>query len=398
MSIQKTKNKFFRKSHWSEGLYQKGNRFYARWTLPDGSRLQQSLKTDNLNTAKDQLIIIKNNALMGNLEKSYKNDLQDLLKEYWIAQAWRAKRSNKEQKSMIDMFLKFSKVTSLEGFTHQKVTKYLMGRLNDPKDKFGAVSFNKYRKCYVTFFSWLVNNEYWKENSMKKVRILPELLGDIVYLTQDQIVEQLKGIEKIIGEVQEKEQTAFYKRKVKKLQTVKALVATYLLAGLRRAEGLWLRREDVDLKNRMIHIRSKTIDGVEWRVKSGKSNIIKKRMVPMSRALYPYLKEQLASHKSGWVFPSPTGQGRWNDRNFLRTFQQVQKKLGLKFRCMDFRHTYGTQLSKKGVSMFKISKYMGNSVKIAEKYYIGFSPEEHREEIEFLSEQLLHELPQKISA
>ena len=54
---------FERQSNWPEGLYQRGNVYWVRWTLSDGSQIQQSLKTKNITEAKNELILIKSGAL-----------------------------------------------------------------------------------------------------------------------------------------------------------------------------------------------------------------------------------------------------------------------------------------------------------------------------------------------
>jgi integrase len=46
--------------------------------------------------------------------------------------------------------------------------------------------------------------------------------------------------------------------------TLRALVATFIYAGLRREEALWLTVDDVDLDKRPIYVRAKLISEEHW--------------------------------------------------------------------------------------------------------------------------------------
>ena len=53
------------------------------------------------------------------------------------------------------------------------------------------------------------------------------------------------------------------------------------------------------------------------------------------------------------------------------------------WRLCDFRHTFGSHLAQKGVSLYKIATLMGNSPEICRKHYARLIPEELRDEVEF---------------
>ena len=85
---------------------------------------------------------------------------------------------------------------------------------------------------------------------------------------------------------------------------------------------------------------------------------------------------------SKWFFASPQGC-RWDEDNFSQDFRAVQKRKGLKWGCLDFRHTFGSQLAQKGESLYKISKLMGNSPEVCRKHYAALVPEELADSVEF---------------
>jgi site-specific recombinase XerD len=48
-----------------------------------------------------------------------------------------------------------------------------------------------------------------------------------------------------------------------------------------------------------------------------------------------------------------------------------------------YRHTFGSHLAQKGVSLYKISEMMGNSPEICRKHYAALMPQEMHREVEF---------------
>jgi integrase len=81
--------------------------------------------------------------------------------------------------------------------------------------------------------------------------------------------------------------------------------------------------EDVDLKDRVIRVRAKTVDGVFWQPKSKRN-----RIVPISAALHRILSGHALGRKAVWYFPSPTGC-RWDPDNFSQDLRAVNSEAGL---------------------------------------------------------------------
>ena len=83
-----------------------------------------------------------------------------------------------------------------------------------------------------------------------------------------------------------------------------------------------------------------------------------------------------------WLFGSPEGC-RWDPDNLSRAFREVLTAAGLPWNLLQLRHTFGSQLARKGVSLLRITKLMGNSPVIASKHYINLVPEEMADEVVF---------------
>jgi len=86
--------------------------------------------------------------------------------------------------------------------------------------------------------------------------------------------------------------------------------------------------------------------------------------------------------KGRWYFPSPDAQRRDAD-NFSADLRAANDKAGLPWGCLDYRHTFGTQLAIKGESLYKISKLMGNSSEICRRHYAALIPEALVNTVEF---------------
>jgi len=97
-------------------------------------------------------------------------------------------------------------------------------------------------------------------------------------------------------------------------------------------------------------------------------------------------RDQLSDH--AWYFPSPEGT-RWDPDNFSSDLRVAQRAAGLRWTCLHFRHTFGSQLAQKGVSLYKISTLMGNSPEICRRHYAALLPESLSPDVEFHSEPSL---------
>ena len=64
-------------------------------------------------------------------------------------------------------------------------------------------------------------------------------------------------------------------------------------------------------------------------------------------------------------------------------FRELQEGKETRWNFLELRHTFGSQLARKGVSLVKIARLMGNSPLIASRHYINLVPEEMAVDVEF---------------
>jgi len=117
--------------------------------------------------------------------------------------------------------------------------------------------------------------------------------------------------------------------------------------GLRRAEALQLRPEDVDFAGKAIHVLSTEDD----RTKSGEW-----RLVPLSRTAAAALRRLIkAGGRSAYVIPHVTGP------SLSRAFARDVERLGLKGSLHSLRHSYGAHMVMAGVPLRTLQKLMGHA-------------------------------------
>lgn len=219
----------------------------------------------------------------------------------------------------------------------------------------------RHREILHAFWRWAVRQGHVERNIVSEIPRprLPE--RDPRFLNLEQVEALMKAVE---GD------------------QVAALVATAVYAGLRREELCWLTWEDVDLdgETAMLRVRAKTLQGESWQPKTKRD-----RKVPVSgrlRAVLETLRNASGGKRAVWLFPSPEGC-RWDPDNLSRRLRTMMKSAGLSWGFLDLRHTFGSQLARKGVSLLKIAKLMGNSPAIAARHYINLVPEEMASDVEF---------------
>ncbi len=218
----------------------------------------------------------------------------------------------------------------------------------------------RHREILHAFWRWALRQGYVERNIVSDIPRprLPERDPRFLSLAQ---VEELLGL--VAGD------------------GIAPLIATAVFAGLRREELCWLTVDDVELDRApgLLRVRAKTIRGESWQPKTKRD-----RKLPISTRLRAVLVAHRATLRRGsvWLFPSPQG-ARWDPDNVSRKLRDLLRPAGVPWGFLDLRHTFGSQLARKGVSLLKIARLMGNSPGIASRHYINLVPEEMAGDVEF---------------
>ena len=253
------------------------------------------------------------------------------------------------------------KANRLKQITTGVIEDFIARRIRE--EKIAAKTANRFREVLHRLFNcaariWnFVSPDRHHPNPAAVVERRPEPARSIRFLTLLQIDQQLE----VLGAH----------------PTLHAAVAALIYGGFRRDEILWLTGEDVDLQQRLIQVRAKTIDGQFWQPKTKRN-----RVVPISTALAEILKGYTPSRKGPWYLPAPAG-GRWDPDNFSQDLRAINRKHELDWSCLDYRHTFGSHLAQKGESLYKIATLMGNSPEICRKHYAALVPDAMHDVVEF---------------
>lgn len=154
-----------------------------------------------------------------------------------------------------------------------------------------------------------------------------------------------------------------------------------LSTGLRRGELLGLMWKDIDFDNNSIAIQRAVVsENGKTVVRPPKWNSY--RTIPMMPYTASILERQ---EKNGlYVFSSPLSTKPQDPNNFSRRLRRFNDRLPEECRCSahELRHSYASQLMRKGVDIYTISKLLGHrDIKITAKTYVHPDIEAFRDEL-----------------
>ncbi|MEZ5988742.1 MAG: site-specific integrase [Planctomycetota bacterium] len=340
-------------------IYLRGQTWWARYTY-GGKRYRHSLDTSNKKIAEDLANDLEWRLRRGKLDPEPERvRIADYLEQFKVhSAAIKKPKTHLNDLRRIEGFLATLEVDYLHEVTPAMVTAWLSGQAL--ARSLSPTTILRIREALHAFFEHARRHELVEGNPVSKTHRprIPD--RDPRFLSQDQILEVLAAV---------------------RGDGIEPLIATLIFAGLRRQEVCWLTWADLDLDAEppMLRVRAKTVDGESWEPKTKRN-----RNVPVSQRLLPYLQAipRRPRSKVPWVFSSPQGH-RWDADNLSRRFRLLMKRAGLPWNFLDLRHTFGSQLARKNVSLAKIAKLMGNSPEIARRHYVHLIPEEMADDVEF---------------
>jgi integrase len=320
------------------GLYQKRGIWYYTFTH-QGRRYQGSLKTKSKRLAEKLYHKITTEILEGEYfdrAKARKYTFQDLAERYM--QCYQRQRDPRTIKYLLPVFghLRLSEITP------QLIAKYRADRLKKVKPATVYQELSLMRRMFnvaIREWGWIKDNPVSKlsfsvGNSNARDR----------WLTLEEEKRLLEAADRPWW--------------------LRPLLIVALHTGMRKGEILNLRWEDIDLKRRLITVRT---------LKGGN-----KRIIPISTTLYETLKGFKVRDLSGKVFPiSP-----WTVRS---AFDKAVKRAQIEnFRFHDLRHTFATRLVQAGVDIYMVKELLGHKTITMTMRYAHHYPESLRKAIERL--------------
>jgi integrase/recombinase XerD len=178
------------------------------------------------------------------------------------------------------------------------------------------------------------------------------------------------GVKKL--SVPEKEILAFTEKEIEEIlsqiqeQPLRSIVQTALYTGCRINEILNLQWRDIDLENRVLTILNKP----NFQTKTGRI-----RRLPISEKLFLIFSNLPNQENMNYVFVN-AATGKLNKNHISKLFKKYLRTLRFNeryhFHCL--RHTFITQLARKGVNIYNIKYLAGHhDIKTTELYMHQFT-------------------------
>jgi site-specific recombinase XerD len=328
-------------------------------------RVRKSLKTDDEQLA----IVLLEKEKKKEVERDYGLDTKDIGTEQFVkrymdyAATRKAAQTLEFDKLRLDRFFDYVKKSRLSQIRVVDINEYCAWRLSDAGGGNGhAVSKDTLKRDLTTLrhaFNWAVRSGYLERNPFDKVE---KIRSD----SKGKQIEYLK--------IDERDKLLDTARETNSYLCPMIAVAAY--TGMRQAEIINLRWEDIDFERRELIVRNRK----EHRTKDRED-----RIIPIHEKLFAILQEIQNDKEEGPIFQTSTGHLHMRS-NILRDLKLLAKKAGIKRITWNIlRHSFASHLVMKNVSLYKVSKLLGHaSVRITEQHYAALAPNRLREEVNLL--------------
>lgn len=228
------------------------------------------------------------------------------------------------------------------------------------KDEFGDIPADEIKPLELqNFLGRMARQKYSRRNVQLHLSVIRLVCQRAVLLGKldvdpSTVLSVPKGLTQKRREVPEDAALAAVLASQKEEMGMYAL--TLLYTGLRRGEALALRYEDIDRKNRVIHVRRSLQFVPNFpEVKEPKTE------AGIRDVYYPEaLDKLLPKKKSGPVFPGPDGKNYMNKGNFIYRWYKYCKAIGYDITCHQLRHYYATAMYEADVPVLAAQAQLGH--------------------------------------
>jgi excisionase family DNA binding protein len=271
----------------------------------------------------------------------------DFAAEYIESYAMVNKLSWKDDVSAVGSFRRYFGSSYLHEIGVLDIEKFKSERL---KEGISRARVNRNLTVLKKALSLAVDWGYLKENPARRVKRFPENTSKERILRED---EKKKFLEACAPHL-------------------RPIVLTALNTGMRRAEILSLRWDQVDLGKGTIRME---------RTKSGKT-----RVIPINSLLFSELKILKGQNgQSEYVFLGPKTKNPI--KNVKTAFKAACRRSGIKgLRFHDLRHTAASKMVEAGIDLVTVSKILGHSTIQMTMRYAHPTPENMRRAVETLAQ------------
>lgn len=315
--------------HTTTSVHLRGKTYWFRGTIPGFGYVQRSLGTGNLGQA-----LIAADKLRADpgirLRTSDLTDYSADQKRRGVSDAWIT-----DNRLILAAALEACGVDSPRKLTARK----LQGWLDGISKRTTAAA---YARRMATFMKWMVRSGRIDRSpcdELSKIKAPPSVRKRFLS------VEEARALQAAAGDDKE----------------LRFILLCGLHAGMRKGEIVASRPAWFDVQRGLIHIQNEQ----DWSVKD-RTN----RTVPMT----PEFRSFLADYPMGGPFmiapDIASDNGGWRYRyDFARRFKAAQQRAGIDCTFHDLRRTFASLLVSSGVSVYKVSRWLGDCVAVVERHY-----------------------------
>ncbi len=297
--------------NWSEGGKQRSKAIHRYFGLPHriSSRTDAKLLFEKALREKVRMVI-------GNLNPNL--TLREVLTQ-WLrnTEPYKTKRTIETDYQRVHFFLKFFESQSLR-FVRDLSHETYRGFLSSLSCK--SITANHYTRTISAGLTWAVKENILAFNPLKNFKLFPQDLNPANYIISSEDLKTLFDSPKPFSD----------------------LIKLSYFCLLRRSEVSYLTGDDIDFKNKRLIIQPKE----NFTPKNRKT-----RVIPLSEKAL----EIVQSSNSGRLFPN------YSPDYISHHWTKLRKKLKIKARFHDLRHTAATNLLESGISPKAVQELLGHS-------------------------------------
>ena len=230
---------------------------------------------------------------------------------------------------------KLNMPAAVEDITPKAINDYVLYLLTDKE--YAPYSRRRIVIILKAYFTYAYNEGLTRDKLSEKILSVKTPKKERKFLTVDEVQEFLTNVEN---------------------RLIRLAIETLYYTGMRISECCNLKIEDVDMRNRIIHV----VNG-----KGGKD-----RPIPICNKLYELFTDYISTWRiDSELFFSTEKTGALAVPTVEHTVASVRNELGWKnVTPHTFRHSFASSLVEKDVNLLKISKLLGHSSLKTTQIYI----------------------------
>jgi integrase len=331
-----------------KGIYLRGKIFWYRYSF------QRRQYRVSLETTDESEAITKALAIAADPVLSGADQIREEVKSYLESKRAEGKytrNSADSRRAVLNSWIRYKRLTQVHEIDRHCIESWLNVH-RKRKPRLVESSIESYGMIIRGFCAWLVSQHKLRDNPAKFIKASRKTSA------KGRTFCRRPQMDALIQECLDRE--------------LKFILYCGFHAGLRRDEIVQARPEWFDLDLRIIHI----VESADWKPKDKD-----KRTIPLTKEFRNFLRKEMTFKKKlpGPFLIQPTkiqrkARYRYDFRKPFEEYMREKEMSWVKPHVM--RHTFASLLAIAGVSIFKISQWLGDDVKVVERHYAHLLPQD----------------------